>query len=74
MFKFYSFFTVCSCMKYSKSPWYNEIAITKKIFFINIVIKMQEINFLPASKTVSNAFLRKKNSNKNVIFQASYPF
>lgn len=37
---------------------------------MNIVIKMQEMNFVPASKTLSNAFLR-NSKKKNIIFQAN---
>lgn len=66
MLKFYTFFTVCYCMKYSKSPWYNEIAVREAFLkvMMNIVVKIQEMNFVPASKTVSNTFLR--NHNKKV--------
>lgn len=47
-------------MKCSKSPWYNEIAVREAflLMMMNNVIKMQEMNSVPASKTVSSISLR----------------
>lgn len=60
MLKFCTFFTVFYCMKCSKSPWYNEIAVREAflLMMMNNVIKMQEMNSVPASKTVSSISLR----------------
>lgn len=66
MLKFCTFFTVFYCMKYSKSPWYNEIAVREAflLMMMNNVIKMQEMNFVPASKTVSSISLRNNKKEK----------
>ena len=53
-------------MKYSKSPWYNEIAVREAflLMMMNNVIKMQEMNFVPASKTVNSISLRNNKKEK----------